>query len=90
MELIILSDAELSERYADLRSKLPLISKMDSKFAGMPIREKLNSWYVASRPDLLRRMNIRENMDYPGVYVDNTPAESNNSEMAANRSNSKE
>jgi hypothetical protein len=83
MELTILSDAELLERYNDLRYKLPLISKMDSKYAGMTIREKLNSWYVASRSDLLFRMNVRENIDYPGLYVDNTPAESNTADGMA-------
>lgn len=70
----VVSNEVLKERLTGLCKSNWKIKKMAENLSGSA-KDVIDNWWDASRPNLLKMLNIVESEDYPFVYHDNQPTE---------------
>ncbi len=65
----VITNEELERRYNSLLESNWKIKKMEVTLSGNA-KNKIDTWFKASRPMLLNLLEITENKDYPFVYHD--------------------
>lgn len=65
----VLSDEELQKKLTKLCNENFIARKITETFTDSDsARNIINNWPNASRKDLLNKLNIFENKEYPGIY----------------------